>query len=281
MLNISTSLKNAILTGAVCQYMKITLSDNSVIAVTNHDVEFDLGGDTYKPSPNLQTIRMIQTLGQQVNSQTAFVTWFEGLLSEEDLKGGEYDDCQFEFGWIAWDISPKERMIHFSGKIGEISFDDTGASFEALDDMKQLERNYGRTYSSQDPFTFGDSQFGLSEASWTESGEIDTIYANRFRFKATGDSNFESKADNWFVYGKITFTSGNNSGWSGEIKIHETVGSDIIMELFIPSPYSMQVGDTFDVVAGYDGSFDQSKNKFSNGINYGGFPHIKPIEETD
>lgn len=279
MRSISSTLLDAIETGAICHYVKLTLSDASVIALTNHDVKFDLDGATYLPSPAVESVRYVSTLGSQINSQRIFATLYEGILTQASVQGGEYDDAVVEAGWIAWNISPKERMVVHTGLVSRIDYDDTGIDLEVLDNLKLLQTNFGRIYSTQDPFTFGDAQFALSEGSWTDSGQIDTITFNRFAFTATGDASFESRANNYYTYGKITFTNGNNNGKSTEVKVFETVGSDIVIELIRPTPYSMTVGDTFDIVAGYDGSFNQCKNKFSNGVNFGGFPHVKPIGE--
>lgn len=280
MLNISTQLKDAIITGKVCRYVLITFTDGSTAAITNHDRSFTLDADEYVPSPNLSAIQMLQTSGTQVSTQKVFSTWFEGIFNPEDLEAGLYDDADIQVGWIGWDMSPLERMVIFSGKVGEISYNDEGLSIEALDDQKLLEENFGRTYTTHDPYTFGDAQFGLSEATYTEGGTIDFVLSNRLKFKASGAMTGQDAG--WFTFGKLTFLTGPNTGWSGEVKIHAKDGDVNIgtsIEFYIPTPFPMTVGDTFDVVAGYDGSFEQSKNKFNNGINFGGFPHVEALGE--
>lgn len=282
MLNITPTLKQAILDGRVCRYVKITLTDSSVITLTDHNKPFVLDGTTYNPSPNLNAIQMLQTKGTQVNTQKVFSTWFEGVFTLEELNAGLYDDADIEVGWAAWRLTPIEGMVIFSGKVGEITFNDEGVTFEALDDMKLLEENFGRTYTTHDPYTFGDPQFGLSEASFTDTGSINFVLSNRLKFKADGP--MTSQQSGWFTFGKLTFTSGPNNGYSGEVKIHDknvdaNIGTSI--EFFIPTPYPMTVGDTFEIVAGYDGSFTQCKNKFNNAVNFGGFPTIESKGEQD
>lgn len=281
MLNIPSVLKDAIIDGRVCRYVKITLADSTVIAITDHQKKLTIDGVEYLPSPNLNAIQMLQSKGTQVNTQKVFSTWFEGIFTMDELNAGVYDDADLEIGWAGWKTNPVLSMVIFSGKVGEITFNDEGLTMEALDDMKLLEDNFGRTYTTHDPYTFGDTQFGLDENAYTESAAIDFILSNRLKFKASG-AGFDSQPNGWFTFGKLTFTSGANAGWSGEVKIHEVnadanIGTSI--EFFLPTPFPMQVGDTFDVVAGYDGSFTQSRDKFNNMVNFGGFPHIESVGE--
>ena len=79
------------------------------------------------------------------------------------------------------------------------------------------------------------------------------------------------QADGWVANGIVTWTSGNNVGMSGEVKSFAAN----TYELFIPTVYQMQVGDTFEVTTGCDKTSDTCKSKFSNVINFGGFPHIR------
>lgn len=279
MRSIDSTLLTAIKSGAICRCVKMTLPNGDVIAVSDSDVDLVVNGITYKPSANLNSIRYNSTLtNQQINNQTLFLSFFEGYVNETDLKGGEYDDCDVETGWIAWDITPKQKIVIFSGKLSRMEYDDSGISFEVLDDTKQLQTIFTRTFTQIDPFTFGDSQFGLNEASYTDSGSISEIVFNRFIFKITGSSGLLAKPSNYYTYGKITFTSGNNINKSFEIKVYEIVSGERIVELFLPTSYSIQVGDTFDIVRGYDGSFEMCK-ALNNQLNFGGFPHIKPIGE--
>lgn len=281
MLNIPSVLKDAIIDGRVCRYVKLSLVDGSIIGITDHETPIMVDGLECQPSPNLNAIQMLQTQGTQVNTQKIFSTWFEDIFDMDSLKAGLYDDADLEVGWVGWNTSSLLSMVIFSGKIGEITFNDEGLTVEALDDMKLLEDNFGRTYTTHDPYTFGDPQFGLDESAYTESGVVDYVLSNRLKFKASG-SGFNSHPNAWFTFGKLTFTSGPNQGWSGEVKVHE-VNTDInigtSIELFLPTPFPMSVGDTFEVVAGYDGSFAQSRDKFNNIVNFGGFPHIQSVGE--
>jgi uncharacterized phage protein (TIGR02218 family) len=200
----------------------------------------------------------------------------------DDLNAGVYDDAELQVGWAGWALNPIERMVIFSGTVGEITFNDEGLTMEALDEMKLLEDNFGRTYTVTDPYTFGDPQFGLDENDYLDTGSVNFVLSNRLKFKA--DGNMTSQASGWFTFGKLTFTSGLNTGYSGEVKIHDKDPNPLIdtsIEFFIPTPYPFSAGDTFEIIAGYDGSLEQSRDKFNNVANFGGFPFIQSSGEQD
>lgn len=278
MLNISAALKAEITDGKVARFAKVTLSDATVIALTSYHLPLTADGDTYQPIPDLAPSSMLQTSDGLVDNQKVFVNWFGNHFNINDLFAGKYDDAELEIGWIGWDMVTPERVILFSGTFGEITWDDTGLTAEGLSDIKALDNKIGRTYTAADPFSFGDAHWGLAAGPYTFTGSVDYILSQRYKFKIAGDA--ATQADKYFTYGQLTWTSGNNSGLKSEVKIHEVNANPNIgksIELYVPTPYGITVGDTFSVVAGYDGSFEQAKTKFNNGVNFGGFPHIKVI----
>lgn len=71
--------------------------------------------------------------------------------------------------------------------------------------------------------------------------------------------------------GVLTWTTGNNAGLSYPVKGQDATS----IELFIPTMANIQPGDNFSVTAGCDKTFETCKLKFSNAVNFGGFPHIQ------
>lgn len=78
--------------------------------------------------------------------------------------------------------------------------------------------------------------------------------------------------DGWFALGGLTWTAGSNAGRTQEVK-HWTQSTATI-ELYLPSPYAMEVGDRFEVYPGCDKRRDTCVDKFANIINFRGTPDI-------
>jgi len=272
MLNLSTNLKNAVIDGKVCRYARLDLTNGTTVALTSHDSALIVGGVVYQPVPDLEPTSMLQSNDGTIDNQRVFSSWFGNYVNITSLFGGDYDSAGIEVGWIAWDINPLERIVLFSGVVGDITWTDQGMSMEAISELKKLEKNIARTYTANDPYSFGDPEWGLAEGPYTFTGTVNTVLTPRYKFTMTGDA--ASQPDQYFSYGKITWTTGLNAGRESEVRIH--LSSNNSLELYVPTGYNISNGDQFTALAGYDGSFDQAKTKFNNAVNFGGFPHIKP-----
>lgn len=88
-------------------------------------------------------------------------------------------------------------------------------------------------------------------------------------FAATGLNSF---ADDWFSGGAVTWNTGNNAGQT--IEVTDFVGATGAITLFLDAPYTVQVGDTFTALVGYNRTIAQCRDKFANTANFGGFPYL-------
>lgn len=90
-----------------------------------------------------------------------------------------------------------------------------------------------------------------------------------------------TQADGYFTQGVIKMTSGANSGLSQSIQLH----AGGILRLVRPFLFPVNVGDTFEVLAGCDHTALTCQQKFNNLVfggtpnNFGGQPYI-PNRET-
>lgn len=82
--------------------------------------------------------------------------------------------------------------------------------------------------------------------------------------------------DQWYKDGVLKFTSGNNVGLvkQFEVLLYIVTGSSARFRLVLPTPYAIQVGDTFIVEAGCDKTHPTCDYKFHNILNFGGEPYV-------
>lgn len=110
---------------------------------------------------------------------------------------------------------------------------------------------------------------------------------NRFRFATSTVSSvglrlFTGNESQYFQLGKITWTSGNNVGHVSEVKRFvrndtETaggLGGDDSWLLMESTPRAIQIGDTFDAIAGCDKVLDTCIDKFDNAQDYNGMLYM-------
>lgn len=270
MRTISPLLKADIDAGTIARLLKISCTNGTVYAFTDHEFPLTVGGVTYEPAPGLESVKYTSTSDVQVSNQEIGAAMVD--VPEEDLLGGVFDSADVEAAWCSWKNPSYGRLITFKGTIGEVNWSEVGFVADIVSFMKQLERSIGHTYTSSCRHElFGSTAPGrigactLSATSFTHTGTVSSISISKWKFVIS-----VSQADNYFSNGVITFTSGNNAGLSATIK--KQTGTTI--ELLLPTAFTVQVGDAFSIVAGCDKTLDTCKNKFSNVVNFGGFPHI-------
>lgn len=79
----------------------------------------------------------------------------------------------------------------------------------------------------------------------------------------------------YFQNGLVTWITGLNAGLAAEVKLY-SIG---YLELFQPMPYTVAVGDTYTVNAGCDKQLTTCIGRFSNVVNFRGFPHIPGMDQ--
>jgi uncharacterized phage protein (TIGR02218 family) len=92
-----------------------------------------------------------------------------------------------------------------------------------------------------------------------------------FDFTASG---LGSLATGVLTPGRLVWTSGANAGLAVEVKAHTHGTGSARLSLFLPMPDPIAIGDGFTVTAGCDKTLATCRDRFSNVVNFGGFPHM-------
>ena len=90
-------------------------------------------------------------------------------------------------------------------------------------------------------------------------------------FRSPGLDGF---AEGWFARGRLTWTTGANSGRAMEVKFHRVGASGVAIELWREMSAPIAPGDSFVITAGCDKQFSTCRAKFDNAENFRGFPHM-------
>lgn len=271
MRTISVGLKAAIANGTIARLLKIACKNGQVFAFTDTDKTLTVEGVDYIPAPGLESVRYTATADVQVSNQEIGAAMLD--VPEEDLLGGVFDNADIEAAWCSWADPSLGRVVTFSGSLGEVTWDERGFVADIVSFVKALERNIGWTYTASCRHeVFGTASAGrlgycgLSAATFTHTGAVTSVETNKWKF--TTDL---AQASGYFSSGLLTWTTGNNAGLTVTVK-KQTSGQ---LELFIPTAFTVQVGDTFSIKAGCDKTLETCKTKFANVANFGGFPHIQ------
>ena len=118
--------------------------------------------------------------------------------------------------------------------------------------------------------TDGTAVFEAEEA-WTREAVVASVTDTQL-FAITVDENRATSDDTWFADGALFFETGANRGRGGEIKAWVSGTGQVTM--FLPFPRTVAVGDKLRLYPGCDKRLDTCINKFSNVLEFGGFPYV-------
>jgi uncharacterized phage protein (TIGR02218 family) len=183
-------------------------------------------------------------------------------LSAADIEAGLLDDADVTLFLVNWQAPDDGQIVLRSGNIGEISRTAEGQYTTELRGLAQrLTQNIVRTYGSSCDAELGDARCGIDLLGLTVTGTVTAVTSNR-RFSATYTAGE-------FDGGLLTWTSGDNDTFSMEVKQH-TTGTPNDVDLYLPMPRDIAIGDTFTIRPGCDKSAAMCKGAFSNLINFRG-----------
>ena len=156
--------------------------------------------------------------------------------------------------------------------IGEVRREGLAFTAELRGIAHRLNQKIGSTYSRTCEAQLGDARckVDLSGAAFRGAFAAAAGTAGRV-IVASGLSGF---ASDWFTGGTLVFSTGAAAAITFEVKSHRRTSGVDQLELWLPPPFPIAVGDAGTVVAGCRKTFAVCGSKFDNVPNFRGFPHI-------
>jgi hypothetical protein len=246
---LATHLAGEVVTLAVC--WRVQRKDGALILGTQHDSDLivadnsntiDLVG-TYLARAAITGSAVKSTPDMAVDNMEVEGATSEGDLvlldlSAMDIEAGLFDDAAVTLFLVNWQAPDDGQIILRSGTLGAISRTSERRYKTELRGLTQrLSQNFVRTYGTSCDAELGDARCGLSLAALTLTGHVLTVASNR----------------------SFTIEIGNDSP-----------PTTTAIDLYLPMPYDVQVGDTFTIRPGCDKSAAMCKERFSNLVNFRG-----------
>lgn len=261
------------------QCWTITRTDGEVFAFTSLDRPLTFRGIVHQPCNSLMAsaVELSTVVGTTGNMELRGIL-SDGGVSESELYNGLFDGARIEAWAVPWDNSTGEIPFRLMGGVtGANGHGVTEFSQEILTSAAQLQqRGLLETYTPGCRYQFGNSvdpRCPVDLAAITVSGAvtataIPNASTNSLRRMFTDSSRAE--ADGYFNLGRVTWTSGPNTGAVSEVKDF-TAGSFILWEALL---YPISVGDTYDATPGCDKSPAAHLTFNADMVDFGGFPHV-------
>lgn len=269
---------------------KIVRTDGTTLRFTDHDQDISIDGDgTYTPQNGGNPSARQKLGGMKVRNMDLVGALDDSSITDSDLKAGLYRDAAVTETVVDW-------LFPWAGTICVNRYTVVGATFTGEHWQVQvsgvtqlLTQKVGRVYGRTCDHVLGDARCNRDgtvdmEAGNDKAGDplrvsdsVSSLVYSRLTFNCG-----LSRADGYFKYGKLVWTSGANAGVTSEVKDSTAAGR---IDLALKTPLPIAPGDAFDAYAGCDHLPATCSGKFGTGTggnikNYGGHPTIPGTDKA-
>ncbi len=266
---ISVALKAHYASGTttIATCWRATLTDATVVTLTSHDRDIVFDGETYLSIAAYSPSDIVSSDDLSPDNLEMMGFFAGPAITEEDIQTGRWDYATIEMFEVNYNDLTMGRNLIRKGTLGELTGTRRGYKAELRGQFQKLSRRIVRVTTKDCSARLGDARCGVNVVPYTVTGSVDTATSQR-QFTDTA----RTEAANWFTAGKLTWTSGLNTGLSMEVKRSTAAG---VIELHETMPFEVQVGDEYSMYAGCTRRFEEDcVGKFANGINFRGFPYL-------
>lgn len=270
---INAHLLDTVTTLADC--VRVDLRNGAQYGFTSHDVDILYGGDTYERESSFNRTAIQQRTDLDISNLDLMGLVDSVQVTKDDLIAGLYNSAEVYFFVINWaDVSDGILKMQ-RGYISDIVHEDGGLyKAQLLGLPHRLNDPILNIYKPECDYDLGVddgkySRCGFDLSTVIESGTVVSV-TNRRSFLAEGITN----TDDYFNLGRVLWTSGDNSGLYMKVKDSSDSLSLCDLKLYLPEPFDIQVGDTFNIWPGCDGRLVTCQG-FDQVINFGGFPTVE------
>ncbi len=248
---------------------KITLTDTTVYAFTDHDTDLVIGEITYLSAVGYVPSAVQTNVELSPDNMDVMGIIDDAGISESDLLAGRFDYARIEVASVDYDdLAAGDQYAMVSGRLGKVIMKDGMFHVELNSLSSQLSQNVGRIISVACDADLGDTRCGYT---LTTDNLTVTSVTDKRQF---ADSSI-SEDDAYYDFGKVTWVTGDNAGLTMDIKAYLQSGGSFA--LYEPMPETIQAGDTATVTVGCDKTPAQCKI-YGRYDDNRGFPHVPGVQ---
>lgn len=257
---------------------KVVRDDTTVLGFTDHDVDLVIDSVTYLASTGINPHNIESTDNFRVNNTEVGGIIDSSVITESDILAGLYDFASVTIFAVNYEDTSQQIDL-FQGNLGELRSSGSSSSFfaELRGLSAKLQKPVGRLIQANCDADLGDSRCGVDLGALTVSSVVVAAVTSQLVFTTT-DATVIAQANGYYSGGTVTFTTGGNSGKGKvskmEIKTFSVTGGVATISLHLPMSFTIAVSDQFSIAPGCDKTLATCKTKFSNVVNFRGFPTV-------
>ncbi|KQP60890.1 DUF2163 domain-containing protein [Methylobacterium sp. Leaf112] len=255
----------------LCHCWALTRRDGVRFGFTDHDRDLTLAGMPYAARSGLEAAEASAELGFAVGGGEVAGALTALGITDADIAGGLYDGAGVETWLVDW-THPETSLLLDVGTLGEVRR--AGGAFvaELRGLMDRLDVPTGRTFRATCSAELGDARCGLDRdrPAFRTTGRVIAVPEPGILRVALA----APFAPGWFTGGRLVWAGGAQAGHASDLRTHAGDGAGHRLALWQAPARPVDPGDAFAVTAGCDKRFSTCGGKFSNTLNFQGFPHM-------
>jgi uncharacterized phage protein (TIGR02218 family) len=239
--------------------------DGVALGFTSHDRDLEIGGFRYRAAPGMVPSAIGRSAGLDVDTLDVTGALTSDAISEGDLAAGRWDGAKLRLVAVDWSDPDAEPVFLARGELGEVSVSDGAFTAELRGPTALLDQPVVEATSPECRAELGDRRCRVDLAGRTRFVRIAAVAD-----AASFDVDAIEASPNAYGYGRLRWITGGNSG------IVSAVLRSDGARLFLrdPPPAPAAVGTLVELVEGCDKIFATCRDRFANGANFRGEPHL-------
>lgn len=253
-----------------CHAWRVTRRDGVVLGFTDHDHDLDFDGTLFLAASGFEASDWEEAGGLAPAAGEVTGALSVDAIDEDDVAAGKFDGARVEIFLVNW-AQPDQHLRLRIAEIGEVRRSEGFFRAELRGMAHRLDETRGRIYSRRCDANFGDGRCGKNAASADYRATATVVSADADRMTVNGLGGFPA---GFFRHGWLRFTSGPNAGVKVDVESHRKGSGGVLIDFWLPMAVVPGPGDTLEITAGCDKTFETCRAKFDNQRNFRGFPHM-------
>lgn len=259
--------QTALTTLAFC--WRLERRDGVAIGFTSHDRDLEIGGFRYRATPGMAPSAISRSDGLEVDTLDVAGALTSDAISTEDLAAGRWDGARLRLIAVDWSDPDAPPVYLARGEIGEVSTSDGAFTAELRGPTALLDRPVVEATSPECRAELGDRRCRVDLAARTRFARIAAVVD-----AATVDLDQSEPSANAYGYGRLRWIAGGNSGLASAILRSD--GARLYLRDPVVAPVA--IGTLVELVEGCDKIFATCRDRFANGANFRGEPHLPGMD---